>query len=1290
MVDHEHQYADQYLHQQGVDEYADEDESMADYAGQTYDAYGHQIVPAPLKYVPYQPEHRGLSPIPSVSGYTEGNNSEVQVYRDSGVTTTSNSSPVKSPRPDRRSAVSLNSIPSNVIGREFEHDDFSVRSSDISYRPAPTQLTDVTEDGDHNNFRAVEGAAANPALVHTPIGVESAVASLVDGSLLDGSALTGDSSVNGGLASAMAARGSMETLEEEEQSHGQVTPNKRSVDTTGLRGHEELHETREIAAASPATERTNPSEFSGEYEIDQYGRKVRRGSPTASEAAAITAGAVGLAIRAARDRNQHPYQAQDASRDHAPVEDEWVPAGVQRNKSFKERTMDGRRPANTPTHSTDRLDEYDQPNIGASGIPDLHDPLPEIGYGYSELDLETNPSIVHGHGLGDDDDDDVWRTGDRTPTQQHQHQSSHDDATAHALKLAGAAAAAIAGAAAADNMLDTAQHSRPASQDHDEEWQRSSDERKRDTLITNPYEGTSPIVNESLVKKSIPNAANGAAAAAATAAAVAAYGAAGLDYTTGSPLGGRYDEGYISQGPGKSPDPVNNAKGKGIDFSDVPAFGGAHDDSFYTTNQARHFSGLSQGMGSPLYDPATGAGIDRIENKDIVALMQHLMVRDAQRSARDTEILVTLVRAASEMRTSFENVRTMLAMHEKNINNEFSKKLADSEDAIITEVLEGTEKTVRTHLGGPRPFPGSGARSVHASASQADMEDLPTKRQNIFRRALKSLNTKGNSDLTRIEDMLNQLLTQVDILKAQSVSGAGPGGINATSSASVHGPSPYDGMNDSQMAYDQDAGYEPEGRAGTSTTSRASQSGLLAVNPRGGQAQSTRSGGYERKFSDNRISTVPEGNEDEMEYSQAHDAPHNASGNVRFGSPASDPQMSSALLAATPPRQQTEDVEQQYQQAQTQQEGTVSQLQLQTQQSPQAPQSSENTPKTDKAKKHKSGSGSASWFPKISRWSETTTSSVGRVFRGSRDSKKDQDDLGFHSGPSQSGSDLAGFDNYVADSGDKLHTGFSEADLLHSESYLDQAANQQQQQQQQQQPHTGQQVYGGDQYEDDIHGYHLPIDSTEILPPNPKTFMTPEDPKYRAHRDSLNLQHPQPRSGQPFKAALESQAANYDSPRSPHSADWAGSATSLNRFQGQNPNRYSDQSAANSASGNMTSQGSQQQQQQQQQQQWDGGAASGAQPQNGGPPRPPKEPLDQTHQQQQTPPQTSRTSTTHVSTSYTGSPRFENRNLSNALTVPARRPSGPRAMTPKSQRSMRSYNDEEAANDARRAKRSKL
>lgn len=619
------------------------------------------------------------------------------------------------------------------------------------------------------------------------------------------------------------------------------------------------------------------------------------------------------------------------------------------------------------------------------------------------------------------------------------------------------------------------------------------------------------------------------------------------------------------------------------------------------------------------------------------------MVRDAQRSARDTEILVTLVRAAAEMRTSFESVKSLLALHEKGISNDFSKKLADSEDAIITEVLDGTDKTIRTHLGGPRPLPGSGARSLHAAGSQADMDDLPTKRQNIFRRALKSLNAKGNNDLTRIEDMLNQLLLQVDLLKAQTPT-VDAGGMGANV-AGGRASSPY-GDDDSHMPYEQDRGYEPEGHAGTSTASHASQSGHLSVHSRGGPSVASRTGGYDRKFSDNRISTVQEANEEDLEYGHQKGvaSPRAATpDNIRYGSPASLPQMSSALLAS--PRD-----EEMVQQHQPQ---SLPQLQTHQQELQQTPESHENTPRTERGKKHKS-TGSSSWLPKISRWSETTTSSVGRVFRGSRDSKKGNEELEYQSGPSRSRSDLASYDGYNMptdpEGEDKLHSGFLEQDPHHDEYYV---------------PQTNQ----GDNQD-----YVVKASNTEVVPPDPKSYMTPEDPKYHVHRNSLNLQHPQPRSGQPLKATLEIRAQDFDSPMSPRSADWAGSATSLHRFPGQNTNRYSDSSALNAAatSTNAAANASQQAY-------WES-QRSGSRQSLGAPPRPPKEPIDDTQQ-------ASYGTTAQVSSSYAGSPRLENRNLNSALGVPARRPSGPRAMTPKSERSMRSYNDEDPSSEPRRRKR---
>ena len=46
-------------------------------------------------------------------------------------------------------------------------------------------------------------------------------------------------------------------------------------------------------------------------------------------------------------------------------------------------------------------------------------------------------------------------------------------------------------------------------------------------------------------------------------------------------------------------------------------------------------------------------------------------------------------------------------------------------------------------------------------------------------------------------------------------------------------------------------------------------------------------------------------------------------------------------------------------------------------------------------------------------------------------------------------------------------------------------------------------------------------------------WTAPEEPKYTAHRNSLNLQHPQPRSGKPYRAALEEGAEKHSEPSTP-------------------------------------------------------------------------------------------------------------------------------------------------------------
>lgn len=1145
----EEEYEEEYGRRAPIrdDDVYDEDE----YDDDSYDYYGTQTqeVPPPLKYVPYQPERRGLSPIPSVSGYTEGGSELHRASRMSHRTSDTFSSPGKSHHYGAESP--------SVLSHESFADDRSIESSRLGYRN--TTYTDDSELDRIASGEAVRAVGTNHGLVHSPaaVGVESHVASLVEGSALDESVLTGESGRSGRHS---GNRGSAAMLQDE-VARQLAGPKRYTLTDRPIVEDDAVSELSE----EPESHRSQQYE---EYDLDEFGRKIPRTkyrhSPTASEAA-ITGAAVGAAaaaLKAAAMGSGKGKGKEISLREES--EEEYMSESPQRNKSFKDRTREGYLPANTPTHSVDRLvDDHERPRVGYSGLPDASDPLPEIGY-FPHDDVSTNPSRMsdrlsatqeakRAHSWHDDDEP-------FTPTQEsfHGQRPVHEFDSSHPLTLdeaAGAAAVATA-AAMAHN------HSRQTSEDIDNEWSRTSEDRKRDTIVTNPFEGTSPLANAPGLDIHLPSN-------------LPPFGPNGYtNYGAPSPFGPRIDEGYISQGPNRTPDLRD--KGKGIDYSAHQAVpGGA--DPFYNSQDSKYMSGMSQGMGSPMYDSATGAGIERIESKDIIALMQHLMVRDAQRSARDTEILVTLVRTAAEMRNSFDDIKRMLA---------------DTEDVIITEVKENTEKTVQRHLGGPRPYPGSGSRSTAGSQAGTDNEK---KTRNLWKRAIKSLNTKGTNDLTRIEDMLMQLLSEVDVLKEQTNRPLGQDS----------GPS----MDNIQPAvqYEQDRGYEPEGHAGTSTTSYGSQSGHLSI-PRTTSANR----GYERKVSGSghRISTVPEGDEDEHHEDQNF-VVHNRS-NTDMMSPVQEPQRVNSVPLGTPPQMPA---------------------------AAQASLSNDNTPRTEKGKKHKS-SGSSSWFPKISRWSETTASSVGKAFRKS----KDNDDT-YLNGPSRSGSDLIDYENYpVADpyGDDLLHPGYS-------------------------QTHLHPQQHDPNQIETDMSFTMAGVSRTPVpadnghadenaLPDNPflmQHYATPEDPKYKAHRNSLNLQHPQPRQGQTehFRT-LETTAQEFGqpmSPMSPKSADWAGSMASLNRFDGHQP-QYSTGSATMDQ-GQYT---------------WEGSSSSGpGASSSAGPPRPPKEPLDESS----TPPRGVTPTRSRISAlgyKPAGSPKPENRNLQNVLGAPARRPSGPRAMGTKS------------------------
>ena len=132
------------------------------------------------------------------------------------------------------------------------------------------------------------------------------------------------------------------------------------------------------------------------------------------------------------------------------------------------------------------------------------------------------------------------------------------------------------------------------------------------------------------------------------------------------------------------------------------------------------------------------------------------------------------------MRNSFDDLRTFIR---------------DQNDMMIQVGNKQHEKTQRV-IEGPRPQPLKVPRRT-LSAEDSFTDDIPSKRRNVFRRALKGLSGKNNGDIQRIEEMLNQLLEEVADLKASQ--DARP--TTAFASRAPPGLSSYEQMRDNPMAH---------------------------------------------------------------------------------------------------------------------------------------------------------------------------------------------------------------------------------------------------------------------------------------------------------------------------------------------------------------------------------------------------------------------------------------------------------------------------------------------------------
>lgn len=414
---------------------------------------------------------------------------------------------------------------------------------------------------------------------------------------------------------------------------------------------------------------------------------------------------------------------------------------------------------------------------------------------------------------------------------------------------------------------------------------------------------------------------------------------------------------------------------------------------------------------------------------------------------------MTLVRSAAEMRTSFDDMK---------------KFIAEQDEMLVETGIKQHDRTTQKILGGPRPQPAGASRARRATADD-DYDDLPAKRRSVFKRALKGFSGRNFNDYAKIEEMFLQLLGEIEGLKnvpdvRPSAHGTRPGSLGSYDQLRAAGPD----------------GYEPEGQAGTSST--GDHSGYFSNTP--SRQPSDMRNAEVRRGSQNRISTVLEGDEEDSHRKPSPADQQFESNNNNAFTPTRDFTRGGSVPLDTPPQVHI----------------------------PSGALSNENTPKTgtDRSRKHKSSS--SSFFPKMSRWSKTTASSVPENFNKGTSRGLDRP----ISDASRSGSDVQQYnanDTYDPHGDDRLRSNDSFARA----------------------------------------------EDRENRPPSPLIpSQVSERPKYQAQRDSLNLQHPQPRIGptQRYHTNLESQAHTFGSPISPTSDQW-GSNPSLARFPPGPGNRHS-------------------------------------------------------------------------------------------------------------------------------------
>lgn len=278
---------------------------------------------------------------------------------------------------------------------------------------------------------------------------------------------------------------------------------------------------------------------------------------------------------------------------------------VRAASSGKSHNYEQASPQGSPRQSIAKsLDEQEEHiHMGASGLPVPDDPMPEIGHNlHSDSDISTNPSIIQGPMGGYQPENlDHWPNQATPPLPKASKDSSaHESLKAAAKGFLSAAAIASQG------------HSSP-----------EKEARSRDLSIK---DGFQPQVEDNYD--------------------------AGVNHDSGQ-IRDSYMTGYTVPSPpkdeGYQSGPQYGHQSPEISFSNAKSFNDNgmdgtmdEDDPFVGKSHARHLStnshGLAHGMGSPIYDSAMGAGIDRIQSKDIVALMDHVSITLTYVHGRANEI----------------------------------------------------------------------------------------------------------------------------------------------------------------------------------------------------------------------------------------------------------------------------------------------------------------------------------------------------------------------------------------------------------------------------------------------------------------------------------------------------------------------------------------------------------------------------------------------------------------------------------------------------------------------------